>query len=291
LEPDDPDRHIEVKTYGAKIKPYMMKLFQVALLAALGVSLSCSPKYADPQLNGPIGIVHFPDGWMKMVGNERRGVNDNIHYVVRKSARGELLFAVKQGFTGAEFGKEFTDFPVESPDYDYYSDNQYAVSLDGAYRVRNASPQEWTTATKVVHSYHIIRSYENPQVTKEGVQYKGRLYRKSGESWGNEVALVSPRETWITVFSWSSRDKPDPGLLPGFPGGGGEPGRGEVFLDVYNVSSGEKAISARSPYGSKPGGFAPSMLFSGSLWIEDRYLIVPLNWWLEDCFVGVLPEK
>ncbi len=268
----------------------MRKIVHSALLTALAFSWSCSPKYAEPQLNGPIGIVHFPDPWVKVIGNETRGVNDNVHYVIRKSARGELLFVVKQGFTGEEFGKEITDFPVTSPDYDYYSDNQFAVSLDGAFHVRKVSNEEWNTANKVVHSYHIVNSGEKSQVTKDAVQYKGRLYRKSGESWGNEVALVSPRETWIAVFSWSSKDKPDPGMLPGFPGGGGEPGRGEVFVDVYNVSSGEKAISARSPYGSKPGGFAPSMLFSGSLWIEDRYLIMPLNWWLEDCLVGILPE-
>ena len=266
----------------------MRKLLQAALLTAAGFTLSCSPTYADPQLNGPIGIVHFPDPWIKVIGNQTRGVNDNIHYVIRKSARGELLFAVKQGFTGAEFGKEITDFPVTSPDYDYYSDNQFAVGLDGAYRVRKVTTEEWDAATKVVHSYHNIRSYENSDVTKEGVQYKGRLYRKSGDSWGNEAALVSPRGTWIAVFSWSSKDKPDRGTLPGFPGSD-EPGRGEVFVDVYNVSSGEKAIAARSPYGDKPG--PASMLFSGSLWIEDRYLIMPLNWWLEDCLVGVLPEK
>jgi len=269
----------------------MRKLFQAALLTAVCFNWSCSPTYSDPQLNGPIGIVHFPDPWVKVIGNQTRGVNDNIHYVIRKSARGELLFSVKQGFTGDEFGKEITDFPVTSPGYDYYSDNQFAVSLDGAYRVRKVSTDEWSAATKVVHSYHNISSYENSQTTNEGVQYNGRLYRKSGDSWGNVVALVSPRGTWIAVFSWSSKDKPDRGMLPGFPAGGDEPGRGEVFVDVYNVSSGEKVIGARSPYGTKPGGFTPSMLFSGSLWIEDRYLIMPLNWWLEDCLVGVLPEK
>ena len=85
---------------------------------------------------------------------------------------------------GDEFGREISDFPVRSPDYDYYSDNQFAVSLDGAYRVRKASAEEWNTASKVVHSYHIIRSFENSQVTGEGVRYNGQVYRKSGESLG-----------------------------------------------------------------------------------------------------------
>ena len=256
----------------------------------LGLSLSCSPMYGPLQLNGPIGAVHF-DRWVKLVGDREYGVNDNVGYVIRKSGRSELLFAIKQGFAGELLGSEVSDFPVKDPGYDYYSDNRFAVTLDGAFRIRKATLEEWNAAEKPVHSYHFVNRFLTNQQTDEGVQYKGRLYRKSGESWGHEVALVSPRGTWIAVFSYSSRDKPDRGILPGFPAGGDEPGRGEVFLDVYNVASGTKVIGARSPYGQKPGGFVPSMLFGASLWVEDRYLIMPLNWWLEDCLVGVLPDN
>jgi hypothetical protein len=257
----------------------------------LSVGLSCSPKYGPQQLTGPIGAVHFPDPWVKVIGNSTRGVNDNVGYVIRKSKRGELLFAIKQGFAGELHGLETTEFPVKYPDYDYYSDNRFAVGIDGAFRTRKATTDEWDAAEKPVHSYYFVHSFINKQHTDEGVQYKGKLFRKSGESWGNYDALVSPRGTWIAVFSYSSRDKPDRGMLPGFPAGGDEPGRGEVFLDVYNVSSGARVISARSPFGSKPGGFVPSMLFGSSLWVEDRYLIMPLNWWLEDCVIGVLPGQ
>jgi hypothetical protein len=224
------------------------------------------------------------------MGNNTRGVSDNVGYVIRKSKSGELLFAIKQGFAGELHGKETSEFPVESPDYDYYSDNRFAVSL-GGFRIRKATTEEWDAAEKPVHSYHFVNSFLDKEHTSEGVQYKGKLFRKSGESWGREVALVSPRDTWIAVFSYSSRDKPDRGWLPGFPAAGDEPGRGEVFLDVYNVSSGARVISARSPFGAKPGGFVPSMLFGASLWVDDGYLIMPLNWWLEDCLVGVLPEQ
>lgn len=108
---------------------------------------------------------------------------------------------------------------------------------------------------------------------------------------GHEVALVSPRETWIAVFSYSSRDKPDRGTIPGFPAGGKEPGRGEVFLDLYNVSSGAKVISAQAPYGRKPGGFTPSMLFGASLWVEKLHFIMPLDWILDHCLLAILPER
>jgi len=42
--------------------------------------------------------VRFPEPWFKVSGDREIGVNDNIGYVVRKSSRGELLFAVKQGY-------------------------------------------------------------------------------------------------------------------------------------------------------------------------------------------------
>lgn len=272
-----------------------MRKLTISLLAlevALSFFSSCtSSTNAKPQLSGPIGVVRFPDPWVKIVGDTQRGVNDNIGYVIRKSRRGELLFAIKQGFAGELFGKDVLDFPVKSPDYDYYSDNRFAVSLDGAFRVKEATIAEWDAAEKPVHSYHFVQSFMNPSATAEGVQYKGRLFRKSGESWGNEVALVSPRETWIAIFSYTSRDKPDRGMLPGFPGGGDEPGRGEVFLDLYNVSSGAKVISARSPYGRKPGGFAPSMLFGASLWVEERFFIMPLDWILDHCLLAMLPDR
>jgi len=269
-----------------------MMLRELALcllsLSILGLHVSCAwTRSPEPQLTGPVGLVRFPEPWIKVIGDRERGVNDNVGYVVRKSPRGELIFAIKQGFAGQLYGQEVTEFPVKSPDYDYYSDNQFAVSLDGKFRVRAVDQVEWYTAMKPLHSYHFIMS----PGAADGVQYKGRLYRKSGESWGHESALVSPRGTWIAVFSYSSRDKPDRGMLPGFPAAGDEPGRGEVFLDVYNVSSGEKVISARAPFGRKPGGFVPSLLFGASVWIEDRYVIMPLDWILDHCLVGVLPES
>lgn len=266
-------------------------VFLITLVAVLGFELGCPPASPPaPDVSGPLGVVRFPSPWVKVFGDSERGVNDNVHYILRKSARGELLFAVKQGFTGESSGGEAYDFPVKNSDYDYYSDTRYALALDGGFRVRSATVEEWDEAEKVLHSYHFIKRFKNPQVTEEGVRHNDHLFRKTGESWGNEAALVSPRGTWIAVFSYTSREKPQPALIPGL--GGSEPGHGEVFLDVYATSSGEKVIAARAPYGKTGGGgFTPSTLFGGSLWVEDRYLIMPLVWWLDAALVGVLPER
>jgi hypothetical protein len=264
-------------------------VFLVTLEIALGLGFSCYSPQREPQLSGPVGIVRFPEPWVKLINDHWVGVNDNTHYVLRKSARGELLFAVKQGFTGELFGKEASEFPVKNPIYDYYSDTRYSVRLDGTFRVRTADLGEWDAGNRVIHSYHFIHTFQNPQLTEEGVQYKDRLYRRTGKSWGNEAALVSPQGTWIAVLSYTSPEKPPKPLLPGF--GGTEPVHGEVFLDLYEISSGEKVIGARSPYGERGGGFAPSMLFGGALWAENRYFIMPLDWELDGCLVGILPEK
>jgi hypothetical protein len=268
-------------------------LLLLTLNLLLGCALRCSPSSTprEPGPGGPLGVVRFPGYWLKLVDGEEVGVNDNIQYVVRRAPAGsrELLFAVKQGFDGSLLGREVYDFPVTNPDYDYYSDTLFAVSLDSSYRVRKATAAEWDAAAKPLHSYHLIGSFKNPQVTPEGVTYNGRLYPKSGATWGTQAALVSPHTTWIAVFSYASKEKPAKTMIPGF--GNTEPGHGEVFLDLYNTSTGERVSAARAPYGGSGGGVEPSLLFGGSVWVDERFIVMPLDPSFESCFLGILPEK
>jgi len=266
-----------------------MRLCIIPILAtSLFISCSASRPASPLQINGPIKLVEFPEPWIKRKGDAEVGVNDSIQYVVRNSKDSKLLFAVKQGFDGSLYGKEVSDFPVVSPNYDYYSDDRFAVNIDGPLQIMPVTDEQWYTGEEVLHSYYFIMKWD-PQVTPEGVRYNERVYRKSGESWGNEVALVSPRKTRIAIFSYTSREKVSESILPGLKNT--EPGSGEVFLDIYNISSGEKVAGARSPYGRKPGGFAPSMIFGASVWIEDRYIIMPLDPNLERTLLGVFPDK
>jgi len=165
------------------------------------------------------------------------------------------------------------------------------VSLDGQRRIRKASDSEWANATKPMHSYRMVHTWENPQFTEAGFTYKGRLYRKTGDSWGNEGALISPRAKWIVIFSFTSPDKPRPALIPGFGGNG--PAHGDLFLDIYDLASGNKVLAERGRFGDEPntGGQDPSSLFSHSVWIEDRFLIVPLLFYLDTCLLIELPNQ
>lgn len=272
----------------------LVLMLELLLGCAPGCSSSSSSPPREPGPGGPLGVVRFPEYWLKLVGGEEVIVNDNLQYVVRRGAAGpgggELLFAVKQGFDGSLLGREVKDFPVNSPDYDYYSDTVFAVSLDGAFRVRKATAAEWGAAAKPPHGYHFIHTHQNPQVTPEGLRLDGRLYRKTGESWGSEAAIVSPRAAYVAVFSYASTEKPAKTMIPGF--GNTEPGHGELFLDVYDTSTGERVSAARAPYGGRGGGgVEPSLLFGGSVWVDGRFVVMPLDPSFESCFLGILPEK
>lgn len=270
----------------------LLLTFDLLLGCALGCASSGPPR--EPGPGGRLGVVRFPGPWLKLSGGARVKVNDNIQYVARRGRAGpgggELLFAVKQGFDGSLLGREVYDFPVNRPGYDYYSDTRFAVSLDGAFRVREAAAAEWDAAAKPPHGYHFVRTFRNPQVTPEGVRHNGRLYRKSGKSWSLEAALVSPRATHVAVFSYAGREKHAKSILP--DSGNNEPGHGELFLDVFDAPTGEKVAAARAPYGGRGGGgVEPSLLFGGSVWVDERFLVVPLDPSFESCFLVILPEK
>jgi len=257
----------------------------ISLLISTCFGCSLVPAHQKESANAR-NFIRFPSPWVKLTDGHQRIVNDNVQYVVRLQS-GEMLFTVKQGFDGSLFGKDVSDFPVKHSDYDYFSDNHFAVSLDGKLRVREASDFEWARATKPIHSYRFVSAWQNPQFTDAGFTYKGHLYRKTGASWGNEGALLSPRGRWIVIFSFTSPDKPRPALIPGFGGNG--PAHGELYLDVYDLSSGERVLAERAVFGDEnPSGESPSSIFSHSFWIEDRYLIVPLVFYLDTCLLFTL---
>ncbi len=270
------------------MRSYVVPLVVGGIL--ISVTFGCLRVPADQKPSSKsLGVIQFPDFWVRQEPDGRqRVVNDSVHYVVRKKA-GELIFAVKQGFDGSLFGKDVTDFPVKVPPYDYYADNYFAVSVDGQFRVRNGSAAEWAEATKPVHSYRFIQTWENRQFTERGITYNGKLFAKTGDSWGNEGSLVSPNSRWIVVFSFTSTDKPHRSLLP-ILGGGNGPSHGQFFIDVYDITSGDKVIAHSARFGEE-GGIDPSLLFGGSVWIESQYLIVPLNFYLQDCLLIIMPER
>jgi hypothetical protein len=259
-----------------------------ALVLVFGLALAsgpwCSPP-AAPRTEGPVGVLRFPGPWVRTDAAGRlRVLNDVPQYVFRESASGALLVAVKPRSAEDLTGRDVTDpSPAQQP-----SDNRYAVSTDGRFNVAPARAGEWEAGRELEHGYHFIPSHDGA-AGPEGVRYGGRVFAKSGETWCNEAALVSPRGSWVAVFSYTSREPPARPLVPGF--GSSEPARGEIFLDLYDATAGRRVIAARAPFGAGGAGFAPSMLSADSVWLGERYFVMPLDWNLEVCYLGILPEK
>ncbi|MGH9901557.1 MAG: hypothetical protein ACRD68_07055 [Pyrinomonadaceae bacterium] len=231
----------------------------------------------DSQAGGRAAVVRFPDPWVKRGPAGGETIMTQPHdYEIRKLSRqsadagpGELIFAAR------------------APDGSY-SDNYYSVSLDGRAGVRAATAQEWGAAERVPNGRRQIQADANTH-TPEGVRYGEKTFAKSGASWGTVVALVSPGGGSLAVFSYTSPEKPRAGETKDIFSsiGGGEPDRGEIFIDVYDTSSGAKVLAGRSPYAQ----LGPSILFSGALWVEDRSLVVPLDGLSQTSFLGILPAK
>jgi len=256
----------------------LWRLFKsLAIGAFLLFDLQCAKPPTVVKGEGRLGLVQFPDYFTRTGSDGKKYIVTTREYEVRQSS----------GPTGA-----MLLFGVKNYD-DAYADNFNAVSLDGKFTVRPATKPEWEQAQRLIHTRQ-EDSLRDITITEEGVLYRGRKYAQRSQVVAQTVALPSRGGKWLAVFSDTSKDSKRPGI-PGFSGGGRT--AGELFVDVYDTSSGEKILAGSAPH---RGGSEPNALFSHALWIEDRYLILPLDAraWSgglsgepgESCFLGILPD-
>jgi hypothetical protein len=264
------------------------KLSTLTLGALLTLSVQCSWRTAANNAENGLGVVRFSKGWSKSTGGRILVLADTNGYVVRRKVSPEpqeLIIRMKALITNAE-GKSETVF----------SDEIYAISLDHQFRVRAAAADEWERAEQLDNTRRQIRSNrskapsESLRHTENAVSHKEKLFVKSGEFWAEPVGLVSPDGTSLAVFSFSSSAKPQTSWSPLDGSLLQEPRPGEMFVDVFDTSTGERIQSGRARYDG-----SPSMLFGGALWVGNNYLIVPLDPQNssdaagQTCFIGILP--
>lgn len=182
-------------------------------------------------------------------------------------------------------------------DYDKaYSDNTYAVSLDGQFKVRQVTRQDWgrakTPKPEGEHVSAVEADPERPNTSvvskKPAITYRGRSFARTGAAWTSNGALASPDGKWIAVFSHTTEKETTGGALPGLGQGGR--GEGEMFVDVYDTSSGERVMAGHAPHS---GGQYPDYDFYKAVWVENRYLIVPLSYFARGSayFIGISPVE
>jgi hypothetical protein len=164
-----------------------------------------------------------------------------------------------------------------------YTINKYRVNLsDPAAIAHPATEKEWldgtkipTTREEVVHVPHLTN--EQP------INFNGFQFTKTGNIWAGENSRVSPDRVWIVLLSSSGTvAKRDEFLIFG--------GRdkGKLFFDVFNADSGRKLMTIVGAYVDIDPGHA----LNQSIWVTERYFIVPLGEHRERCLVCDLhPHK
>ena len=257
----------------------------IAVAALSLLAFQCGAWKSPPSDAGPpaSGVVHF-DRWME---SDEVLLSAPYRYEVRAAAGGELLFAVKEKGLGDD---EQTEWDASARGV--FSRNFYAVRVADRLQTRHATAQEWAGARKVLHSRHLIPSKSGApgaeaSAAGDRLVFRGRQYARSGAAWGKVLGLVSPSQRWLAVFSYTSKKPLPPHIsTPGGFGFFGEPeaGNGDLFWDVYDTSSGERVLAGYAPFTDN----APSARFSGALWVEDRFLVMPLESSFDTCLLGVV---
>ena len=118
---------------------------------------------------------------------------------------------------------------------------------------RSASKEEWERSRVLRTGNHKI-SLDEMNETTGGKRRAYRPFPKTGVSWGSPQALSAGE--WIAVFSYTPQTNET----------------GKLFVDIFERRSGNKFSSTELPYTG-----SANALFNGSVWIEEGYLLVPLN--------------
>ncbi len=165
----------------------------------------------------------------------------------------ELLLAIKEETENRNTSRGGVD---GAGDYNLrvFSTYYYAVSLDDRTQARFATKEEWERG-RPLSSGRTKISLDDTTETYGGKRRSYRPFPKTGASWGSPQAFRAGQ--WMAVFSYTPE-----GARPA----------GKLFVDIFEGRSGNKFISTELPYiGSA------NALFDAAVWIEEGYLILPLD--------------
>lgn len=248
--------------------------------ALLALAQQCAPRPEAGAKSGATGVVYLGElvevrlgEWVTKNEPPPR-LPQPLVYEVRRAAGDELLFTAKAAPPDGRTAPEWQESaPLAAGDA--FAVNYCAVSFERGPQSRTASEQEWRQARPVLHSRHVVGADAAGERGPRGVRFRGREFEKSGESWGETAALASPSRRWLAVFSYTVKTAPA-GVASG-----------EFFWDVYDTSTGARVLDGYAPFGSA----APARQFSAAMWVEDSYLVMPLESSLDACLVGVMPAN
>ena len=250
---------------------------------------------------GRIDVLSFPDDWTRInsAGREE-SLMPMIYKIWRLPGTGpdQLLFgAAIRGLEGQTIGYGGVPLKQEWSEAmpkvlgKSYAMNFYAVSTSGSRpRVRKVSEQERSRGEPVLNGYRYISADDqkidvfNETTPPLGIKYAGKVFARSGRTWGNTVGILSPNARWLAVLSYTSPQKRR--KYRSIMDEGGEPEHGVMYVDVYDRATGKKVLSGKQPFSDQP-----SAIFGASVWVQDRYLVIPLDFNSRKCLLLTPPSE
>lgn len=277
---------------------HLLRIWTVQL--ALIFAIHCASS-AIVSAQGRIDVLQFPDDWTRInsAGREE-SLMPMIYKIWRLPGTGpdQLLFgAAIRGLEGQTIGYGGVPLKQEWSEAmpkvlsKSYAMNFYAVSTSGSRpQVRRVSEQERLRSEPVLNGYRYISADDqkinvlNETNSASGITYAGKFFARSGRSWGNTVGVLSPGGKWLAILSYTSPQKRKP--YRSVMDEGGEPERGVMYVDVYDPATGKKVLAGKQPFSD-----GPSSLFIASVWVEDRYFVIPLDFNSRKCLLLTLPSE
>lgn len=154
-------------------------------------------------------------------------------------------------------------------------DEHYEIEMGKTPRLRLITQDEWLTQEPVpitVKAAKTVRAfYPESDKTVRAVKFVGRSFPKTGPRFpfnDRDATSVSAKEKFLTVHSWSGTENTcDTFLCFGLPP------HGRYWIDLYDVASGQRVVEIKGRYWD----LEAAQLFGATMWLDDRYFVLPLN--------------
>ena len=271
----------------------------LAVLVGCGVGVRSAPPRVDEGAERLRVVTLDPLGLTIKRSDVSWTICQNFELrVLEEGGPKSLLIRGTLFLRGAEFDTDAEGhlFEKRPPEVEY-SDNTYAVSLDGSFGVRKIGGEEWARARALTEEE---RGLGPPRFAERRFfLYEGRTLPEGGATRGGlpltrlEVGgaeeprwLLSQGGGYVAAFSHTSRhgEKKSSGFFP-FIGGSDGIEDGTMYFDFFDGSTGQRLARVSKGH----NGSGEFYVFEQAVWFEGRYFAMPLERPLGVWLIGVLP--
>jgi hypothetical protein len=263
------------------------------------LAIQCASSSALVRGQCRVDLLGFPGDWTTInAAGDEVTLLPTIYKIWRLPATGrdELLFGaavrgddeLTVGYGGAKLKPEWFE-AMPKVLSKFYSKDFFAVSIDGNHpRARKVSDADRLRAEPILNGYNYLSATDqkidvlNDKNSPSGVRYAGKRFARSGRAWSDTVGVLSPTGRWLAVLSYTGSERKKSRSI--FDEGG-EPNNGVIHVDIYDPATGKKVLAGKHLF-----RYEPAAIFSASVWVEDRYLIIPLDLNYRTCLLLTLPD-